>query len=524
MRVLKYFIALAILVALVFSLVTAEENATVNMTASGSYAIVQYEESNYNLSRFPASTTYRIAQGETVYLNDTIDISGMGWGTGVAWYGKWDDSLEPRYVREFKDYRHDVMNFYIDPDIFSDKPGTWYQYYGNKTEKQGNLKAFVVAGKFRETTLTYQNGTVVNGSVLVKNESSQLINAPKPTILPEVHEADYLLAIGDPLIVKTYGPAQVWIFGRTDKEYGSTETDNMTFEGKRFYSFESGTYTLLIQHPGNNTQYEVRYSNGSLQQRDGWNGVKSVDISAAQPAMILGKLNEMLVNTDDDYIVYTLNIDQPTISIRQINELWIGSKVDEYKLQGYDVAFKDVRGYTNLMNGTNISVVLDEEYFDGKKMGRFTVYADTYKSAFGNRTMFQAYVPIIYDTIPRGMHTITAKGPYGSHVDSNFAITDLPPDSFRPNTSLKYTTDENPWKPNLTTPTPVVVTQIVTKEVIKEVPPSNETVYEQQKKAVDAKWGEMISTATFWGLAIIGAFVVVRFIYRAWKRRRWVQK
>ena len=58
----------------------------------------------------------------------------------------------------------------------------------------------------------------------------------------------------------------------------------------------------------------------------------------------------------------------------------------------------------------------------------------------------------------------------------------------------------------------------------QEVPPSNETVYEQQKKAVDVKWGEMISTATFWGLAVIGAFVVVRFVYRAWKRRRWVQK
>lgn len=519
----KYLIALAIVAVIVFPFVMAEENTTVNMTADGSYVIVQYEDSNYNLSRFPVSTTYRIAQGETVYLNDTIDISGMGWGTGVAWYGKWDDSIEPRYVREFKDYPHDAMNFYIDPVIFSDKLGVWYQYYGNKSEKQGNLKAFVVAGKFRETTLTYQNGTVINQSVLIKNESKTL-ELPKPTILPEVHEADYLLAIGDPLIVKTYGPAQVWIFGRTDKLYGSTETDNMTFEGKDFYSFESGTYTLLIQHPGNNTQYEVRYSNGSLQQRDGWNGIKSVDVSAKQPGMILEKLEVMLMNTDDDYIVYTLEIDQPSITIKRIDEMWIGSKVDEYKLQGYDVAFKDVRGYTNLMNGTNISVVLDQDYFDGRKMGRFTVYADTYKSALGNRTMFQAYVPIIYDTIPRGMHTITAKGPYNSYVDANFAITDLPPDSFRPNTSLKYTVDENPWKPNLTIPTPVIVTVKETVIQIKEVPPSNETVYEQQKKAVDTKWGELISTGTFWILAVIGAFVVVRFIYRAWKRRQWVQK
>ena len=36
-----------------------------------------------NVFFFPPSPVYRITQGQTIYINDTIDISGMGWGTGL---------------------------------------------------------------------------------------------------------------------------------------------------------------------------------------------------------------------------------------------------------------------------------------------------------------------------------------------------------------------------------------------------------------------------------------------------------
>jgi len=129
----------------------------------------------------------------------------------------------------------------------------------------------------------------------------------------------------------------------------------------------------------------------------------------------------------------------------------------------------------------------------------------------------QAYVPIIWDTIPLGIHTITVSGP-GTSVDANFPVELLPQDSYRPNTSLKYTGDENPWKPNLTTPTPIVVTQVVIQTITIPVTPSNEQVKAQQDAVVSEH-------EAFWVKVIIGGIVgvlLLGYLYtviRRWKRK-----
>ena len=516
MRDLKTISLLLILSFLALGLVhpvSADENV-----ANGSYVIVSSPDSIYNQSTFnQPPPTYRITQGQTVYLNDTIDISGMGWGTGVAWYGKYGEYDIPAYIRDFKNYHSDLFNFYVDPIIFSGKGGMWYQYYGNATEKNGNLAAFFVREGYRNSTLTFPNGTTVNESYAVRGNGTPLV-IPQTSILPEVHEADYLLAIGDPLILKSYGPAQVWIFGRINQNFGSTDNDNMTFPASDFYNFEPGAYSLIIQHGGNNTQCDVRYHNGTIQYQDGWNGVKTVDASALQPRMIEQQLKTLLAKTDDTYTEYTLQVQEPLITITSMDEVWLKSKMLEFHIDNTaDVTFKDVRGYTNLQNSTNITVVLDNKYFSGNTPGRITTYAQTWRTNQGNRTMFRAYIPIVWDTIPLGMHTITASGPFGAYVDANFAVELLPPDSYRPNTTLKYTTDANPWKPNLTIPAPVIVTQIVPGPVVTViVTPSNEQVKAQQ----DAIASEH---EAFWAKVIAGLVVLVvggKYLYSVIRRWR----
>jgi hypothetical protein len=493
------------------------DNVTINSTV-GSYVVVQLP-STYNTSPFsPPQLPYRIAQGQDVYLNDTIDITGEGWGRGLAWYGTYGEYDDPQYVYEFSDFspHGELSHFWIAPSIFSQRQGMWYQYYGNATETRGNLNAFKVIAGYRNSTLTFPNGTVVNQSVGISPTQTPRV-FPQESVLPEVHVADYLLAIGDPLIVKTYGQAQVWIFGRVDKAYGTTNTDNMTFDAKTFENFEPGSYTMVVQHPGNNTDFDVRFNNNTLEYKNGWNGVQNVDVSGLQPRMILSRLLQILGSTDDTYQTYTVEIQQPEIRVVSIDDIWLKSKMDEFHIDNnVDVTFKDIRGYTNLQNGTNLTVALDKT--------RFVTHAQTWRSANGNRTMFQAYVPIIWDTIPLGTHTVTVSGPSGAYVDANFPVEILPADSYRPNATLKYTGDENPWKPNLTTPTPVIITQVVTQVVVVTVTPSQDQIKQKSMDAVMQIISDNVVPVVEVVAGVLIGFLIVRFVYRAGKRRMWLKK
>jgi hypothetical protein len=305
-----------------FALCVVHASADENVT-NGSYVIVEMPQIDYNFTHFPAIGTYRIEQGSNVYLNDTIDISGMGHGQlRLAWYGKYSEYNDPQYIISFTLFKREQMNFWIDPAIFSTRTGMWYQYYGNITEPNGNLAAFRVLNGHRNLTVTFPNGTVVNQTEYIRNASMfKPLVIPQTSVLPEVHVADYLLAIGDPLIIKTGEKAHVWIFGRVDQTYGETDTDNMTFEGKRFENFEPGLYTMVIQRPGKNTEFDIRYSNKSLQYRDGWNGVKTIDTQPMVPQVVYAQLVSLLGKTDDDYTIYSLEIQQPERSEEHTSEL-----------------------------------------------------------------------------------------------------------------------------------------------------------------------------------------------------------
>jgi hypothetical protein len=229
----------------------------------------------------------------------------------------------------------------------------------------------------------------------------------------------------------------------------------------------------------------------------------------------------MIKGTDDKIQTFNLVIEEPAVSIVSIDEVDVGNRIPIAWEPG--MTLLDVRGYSNVQNDITITVVMDPDIQTARTINANTWPTKAIKTSPGNKSMYQVYIPINKNEMPNGMHTIYVSTAIGGTMRADFPISELPPDSYVPNATLKYIGDENPWKPNLTIPDPIVVvqTQIIEKTIIKEVPQSNETVYEQQKKALDDKVIEsgVLVVELVGGLAI--SFLIVRFAYRTWKRKGW---
>ena len=90
----------------------------------------------------------RIVQGQTVYVGEIIDISGVlpPYSQLAYWDGMNMYDSAPTYVINLPVANEGWYNFYVDPAIFSNRPGAWYKYDSTiGYEPKGNNLAFVVA-------------------------------------------------------------------------------------------------------------------------------------------------------------------------------------------------------------------------------------------------------------------------------------------------------------------------------------------------------------------------------------------
>lgn len=458
---------------------------------------------NDNRAPKPSEPVPYIYQGDTVFLDTYIDISGVlpPYPQLAYWdgYDMYDEP--PKYNITIGDGKKPYYRFYVDPAIFTTRTGRWYKW-GGEYEKQGNNLAFVVSPiHFENYTMRFPNGTLLDLTVQVN--PVEYIEHPKPfePLLPERHVADYVIAKGDPLIWDD-GGYRLWLFGRRDGVYANPD-GNVSAE--TIGRMESGTYTVGIQVAGNNTIYEAQVANNTL--IPGLYGRKPVDIFGKDPLTVLSNVRGMLEGTDDSLFEYTLELADPYITIRQADETLLNN-----------TSYMDVRGYTNAMNGTEITVTLDE-----KDRKEFVGYGVAWRTSPGNLSYYRAYVPLDYDELAADArnHTLIARTAIGGKVEKDFKISLMPPDSYRPPAALKYVEDRNPFVP---TPTPEVITQVVTKEVpiyvTVEVTPPPSMVYAQQKAAVDAKWAETFELVKLAGLCV-AAVVIGLLIARYLVSVRW---
>ena len=519
---MKYFIVICVLLIYITATCSAENNQTIgnitNQTISNTSAPVEDIKPIY-----PYQPPYRLSsQGQKVYINDTLDITGFGWGTGIAYYGRNGAYEYPIYILQFTNYRSSLYNFYIDPSVFSERPGMWYQYYGNTTETHGNLEMFDVINEYRTETTRYQNGTLINQSIGINNNVSKSMRLELP--LSEVYISDYNLAVGDPLFINTDGAAKVWIFGLTDYIYDyETKNDNLTIPSINTSGLTPGNYDILIQKTGDNKEFDVRYIDHNIEYKTGWDGIKSVDINGIQPRVAIGRLQEIISKTDDQYTIQHLVVATPTISITRMDETGLGLKEIEYKDQPGLVSLFDVRGYTNLENGTLLTASLDKP-LRGINKNKYTTKA--LRTAYGNQSAYQVYVPIIWDNMKIGSHTITVESPDGTITYSDFYVGSLREGAPKPNVSLKYADSRNPFIP---TPTPEIIRVVETKEVIKEtvkeivreIPANATIIYEQQKRANDETEQERSNTRILYvifGVLIIVALIVGYYLLTVFRR------
>lgn len=448
-----------------------------------------------------------IGQGDVVYVGDTIDISGvLAPYPGLAYWDGFDmyDSV-PTYNMTMPDGKRSYYHFYLDPAIFSERLGKWMKYDGH-FEKQGNNIAFIVApARAKNSTMTFPNGTTVNLSEIQKQNYTPLNVKPAP-LLPEKHVADYVVAKGDDLVLPD-GDYHVWIFGRVSGIY-SEPSHNITIA--QINGLENGDYDIVFQYPGNNTIYDAACDKDCKNLVPGLYGKKPVDVEGYQPSVVYAKLKEMLVGTDDTLVKYSLQVDMPYITINQADEI-------EYVTR----SALNVRGYSNVKNGTVINVSLDELTMQFKYYPLWYSEGVAVQTSRGNLSYYSVNVPFDYDELAADArnHTLTARTAHGGQVQKDFKISVMPADSYRPNATLKYIENRNPFIP---TPTPEIVTKIETKIVTQTitipVTPSNETVYEQQHKA-QADVAD--STLKFVVGAIVALLIVVGaalYALRVWRR------
>lgn len=495
----RYLILPVLIVLAIGTAAAAPVTGTTGDISNASYVIETVGDLIDSILNEPTgnqSSRY-ISQGDEVYLGEYIDISGVAppYESLAYWDGYDMYDSAPSYNITLPNNKKGYYRFYIDPKIFKTRTGWWYKYDG-KFERQGNNRAFRVNGTPNSFnyTITFSNGTTVE---MVANRTITVVETPKvitpEPLLPEKHEADYVVAKGDGLMLPN-GNYQVWVIGRSSGIY-ALQSHLITKD--QITALESGNYKLVFQYAGRNTIYDATcfyvYNNTPIDHSSycsslipGLYGKKPVDVYGYSPTVVYDKLTEMLEGTDDYLDEYTLVVDNPYITIHQ---------ADEKEYLTHHVL--NVRGYTNAAAGTEISVTLNEKntyYKDVAKMQTKTVAVRT---SPGNLSYYSANVPFDWDDLAADArnHTLIARTALGGSVQKDFKVSLMPADSYRPNASLKYIEDRNPFVP---TPTPIVVTQVVTQVVVQTVTipvtPSDEQVFAQQKAAEDAKWNEAVNT------------------------------
>jgi hypothetical protein len=486
-------------------------------------------------------TVYSIEQGDDVYLGDHIDISrALGGNPDIAYFGGWEpDATKAPIVIELPNAHTDWYDYYIDPAVFGKYPGVWYKWNGYY-EPNGNTKAFRVISNYRNYTLTFPNGTVENKTELVKVEHTLEDNEiPNKEILPTKHVSDYVIPRGGSINISVNRTSAIWIFDGSDNSIvysKSVWVKNTTrleifLNDSTIKQLPPNDYKIIIQSVGDVSPYfDVVYNgNNTMKWFDRSTfEVHTVDFNGMTPDVAVSTMEHIFKNTFDKYEIKHLEIQEPTVTIDRMDKVGLVGAKEFYRTDDMrgNVSLMDVRGYTNALAGTKISVILDIDKTTPNTVKYNTVNTVTQGTSFGDMRYYQVYVPLYEDSLDIGMHMLTAKTEIGGSMNADFPISVMPADSFQPNATVKWVGDENPWKPNMTIPAPVVqvVTVVQTQVVVQKVTPSPEEVKVAQEEVVSEKIRTYVGYIVGALVIILIGYIVFRFLYRAWKRKQWEEE
>ena len=471
-----------------------------------------------------------IYQGDSVYINDTIDISGTvpPYPDLAYWNGYDMYDSNASYIYQIPNKKSAYYNFWLDPSVFSTRTGKWYKYDPDiDFEKNGNNLAFVVYPQsYKNTTMRYSNGSLFNMTQYLTGNYTEE-NTPISPPVSIKHISDYVVATGDPFSISINETTRLWLFGRVDSilSYQSINSTHLNMTSDALDGFEPGSYTLAMQTVGNiSKNFTVQYdSNKNVIQ---WFDpisfkINTISTLGYSPRVFFDKLKELIPETYDKFTIYNLTLQPPSVEITSISE--VGNIPNQTvnlageTIYNSNVSALQVIGYTNLAIGDKITFVLDEDKQTARTLKKFSYSAvASGTNNPGDMRWFDVIIPLDKYNLALGDHTITAHTNLSTGTTSvTFNIYSAPEGTYIPQKTIRYVSGQYGEQEFVPTPTPETIIKTVTVAVpgptqiiIQKVTPEPEVVRAQQEQVIGNLVTEIIIGIIIIGIIIYGVSLV----------------
>ena len=479
-----------------------------------------YSNANYAIADINLSGTYpawdpknitRIEQGDCVTLGQTINIGGIGWYSGyIAYYGRYYNEYSNDYganrVAFLNIKAQNLTKFYVDPAYFYKYPGWWYTYdFNDNTSTQSNDRLFYVSDSCTKKDFPIEKPVSINVSELYEKKERSLWE------LPEKRETgvDFIISRNITSIISAPENTRVWVFGRSDTIYDQPNTENTTvFHGNMTANWESGHYDLIYIAPDGIGLFNEQYDPETQTITSPFVSTDPVYIGDLQPRIVREKLLALINKSyQKKFVTYHVDLQDPKIDVVKL-DYW----------QGWDNAsLITLAGYTNANPGDTLTIEVDRGTMGAKESARHTWTV----TAWGNMSAYRIWNTTLMLDIrheSKGQHNITVTSNNGGSITVPFYVYRELPAHYIPEDYIQYV-NNSPFIPPVIQTVTIPVPGPTRIEYI-EVPPSQESVNAAQTAALmNLVWaaGEYVTAA-------IAGFLIIRYIVRSLRRRKWLIK
>jgi len=426
----------------------------------------------------------RISQGQCVEIGRYYDISGViGWSTQFSYYGKYSDALSPENgtytMKKIIDHPMSMRGlgkYYIDPAIFGDSEGVWYQVstlsVNSNHEWAGNMQAFKVQSYCPEEL----------PETVVKVQQNESMNETEALPLPVEHVTDILVVRGDSVAYSDARIAEgskVWIFG-IEKGLYDIPTPNQTLilTSEQTQSLPEGRYHIIVDSPGKNRIVESAYDPETEIVSSPLRATPDITFYGVSSQVAYGNyIDWMWKYSDDDTTLIDMQLQDDYINVYSIE---VTNPENQTGLT--------IKGYTNLRNDSVVYATINEDVY-GALVTR--AHGAVVGDNVGDLRQFVIKSKIDINELVAGRASIaTVHGEHDAKVSVPFYVYNNPEGHYIPTQYNKYIAG-NLYVPTPTpeiiimpTPTPEVIEKIVEVTVTIPVTPSQEQVNEAQKGAL----------------------------------------
>jgi len=506
----------------------AQNSTPQNSVMSGpNYVTGNYVPNQTMLPYYPG--VMHILNGQCVPLNATIDISSLGWGVPeISYYGLWyrgfnAENISDEYDISLPDTPSALSNYYLDPAVFGNKFGFWFENYVQQSYILSNGEVYnpEESGNDRMFYLNLTCPPPPNYTFLQAQQTTVNVTPQPSPFLSLRKTSDMVLAVGDKEILNVTTPNHWWLFGYLGGQQILDQADNdissLTLDSSN-WNITTGDYDLEVVNPeiispSNTSIYEEKYVPDYPSGFSSFPAIISPfrnsivkNILGLNPQNIDDDLHEMVTASFGNNITtYHIEYEQPYVTIEDLD---IITNQTNY-------TWMNVRGYTDMADGTPVALTLDQGVFFKDLNNTHMFAAQAMSSDPGVLREYNALFPIDLDNIWPGPHNITAMLPGGQYTSVQFYRYIAPPANYIPPQHITYM-GASPFIP------PVTVTVTVpvpgpTQYVDRPIPPTEQQINDAAWKIVGNETMDAIGALIICALV----FATGRFLYRVHMRRKW---